>query len=894
MKANQLSSMVDNLVSTNNEADKYDTQIQQLEKPTKPLLETAITATNQVLSGAAKIKSLFDKDKADGIIAERKATLDQRLVDMARLSPSEQVIELEKINKLSDLSADLGFMPEADQNRVTAAFKNFFSAKVNSYQRNIVSGLIKKEREKNQIREYSIENEARLNPDSDLAIPVAGAIAQGSTDLSPDNLEDFKRGLNTAMLRGRLKGYTEIGNIVKAEELLNSKEAKELSPRFFASISKMIKHKKSTPEKLGAFESALTESRRAGNHLSLLTLNKYTGNLVFAKLATNMNAAIRSSGVPSSITVGQRNTILNAIPVDSKHGAAIKTMIASHIKKLNKDQAADPVGFALRVDPKIINMTPAELVNSFGVPMSTADALTWGNKFMAASRNPNKLSEMNMQFQSKFGSDLVAQAHHIVDSAMSQLMGQSDIKGQARLTANKAARAYPNDSLNFAEAQNYINEGVTEAIDKNYEGELSAKSNSIHNYSEVNKVIGIIATGRVNKKQFAKMTADELKAAKQKLFVEQHDLLTKHFLKNFQDIDWLNNEAGPFKSNLLFPSAFITPGSKEHISEFYGSINKEDLLKLSGAFDSQSIADLESQSKKPHLELNDAGTGFHVFAGPSRLNSKNGTPATILFQDVAKHGPKAFIMQAERNDPSKNLKHKLLYLRPNSNEHKIVKFIDDTGLNKTLTSVSDDVATTIGDSKLAPMIKSVLVGLANAETDYKHITKPNEFNAMGLFQVRGINAGKEDLKDIHGNTRAAGKLFGENFNRLKQMYANHPNKYDIRYKDILAHTLLAYNGSGFMQSETVDKFANKIPIDPKDGTTTIYVKSILGESNIPVSLIGKPARMSQKDYEKYNTKWTKKAKPLRAVREALGLSDYEFSKMLNKKVFSKSKSIKGI
>ena len=96
MKANQLSSMVDNLVSTNNEADKYDTQIQQLEKPTKPLLETAITATNQVLSGAAKIKSLFDKDKADGIIAERKATLDQRLVDMARLSPSEQVIELEK------------------------------------------------------------------------------------------------------------------------------------------------------------------------------------------------------------------------------------------------------------------------------------------------------------------------------------------------------------------------------------------------------------------------------------------------------------------------------------------------------------------------------------------------------------------------------------------------------------------------------------------------------------------------------------------------------------------------------------------------------------------------------------------------------------------------------
>ena len=82
-------------------------------------------------------------------------------------------------------------MPEADQNRVTAAFKNFFSAKVNSYQRNIVSGLIKKEREKNQIRQNYTQNLYRHNPDGDHSVETAGIVAEGSTGLSEDNADEF-------------------------------------------------------------------------------------------------------------------------------------------------------------------------------------------------------------------------------------------------------------------------------------------------------------------------------------------------------------------------------------------------------------------------------------------------------------------------------------------------------------------------------------------------------------------------------------------------------------------------------------------------------------------------------------------------------------------------------
>ena len=564
------------------------------------------------------------------------------------------------------------------------------------------------------------------------------------------------------------------------------------------------------------------------------------------------------------------------------------------LKKNNLEAAADPIGYAIKFDPNVAKMTPSEKVSNFGLTMSKKEAIDWGTRFMAASTHPGKTSHLQQQFHQIFG-EYTAAAHYTKDMVMSQMKSQSSPKGQALLELGKVTRAFANSNFNTAETQNFINEGIFDALDKNYEGPLSAHRGSIQHFPEVLKAIGITASGRVRNMVFPKGTTEELKNAKLLKFTEQFDLLAKHFLENFDKPGWgSSRDVGFGEAEIIFPKAFIkSDDDNVNIDQFFNTVDKDEMLKFSGAFDAQSLKDIESQ-QSVHIGLNDAGTGYNVFAGTARLNSKNGTPLTVQYQDIVDHGAKAWTIQSDRNDSSKNLQNKLMYLRPDSAEHRIVKFIDNTGLNPTFTSVSSQIADTIGDAKMSPVFKAILVGLANKETDYRHITKPNIFRAVGLFQVREMNAAREDLTNIHGNTRAAGKLFADTFMRLKPMYAKHENRSQIRYKDIIAHTLLAYNGSSFVQEETVNKFASKIPIDPKDGTTSIYAKTILGASNTPVSLIGKPRQMSQADYEKYNTKWTKKAQPLRAVREALGLSDYEFSKLLNKKVFSDTKFKKGV
>ena len=167
MKGKQLSSMVDSLFNTEDVADKYDTEAQKIEKPTKSLLETAVTATDQVIKGAAELKSLFNKDKADDIIVDRKETLDNRLAGLVNMTPSEQIKELAKIEQKSDISPDLGFLPDIDKGRVSKAFKAYFDSKVSSYQRNAASGLIKKQGQKRRDALDYLQNDIRNNPDGD-------------------------------------------------------------------------------------------------------------------------------------------------------------------------------------------------------------------------------------------------------------------------------------------------------------------------------------------------------------------------------------------------------------------------------------------------------------------------------------------------------------------------------------------------------------------------------------------------------------------------------------------------------------------------------------------------------------------------------------------------------
>ena len=779
-------------------------------------------AVSAVAAGIGELKNLFDADKAQEILINRRKTLDTELQDNIKLPPSERIAKLTELAKTTEgLDNELSFMEGGSRRKIVNSYNEFADRKINSYLRTATKESMKQKQSEVDTALDKIQNiissEGKI---SDAQLSEIKAGISPILEAMPYLKDYFDKNAPKVRFRGELNYNKEQDNSEAIKELLKSEQGIKLDDKVATQYRQAAQRIETANSNYTNFNAAVDRFNGDWEPLfTVLTKHKDKGNI---QALTTLRATVLSNKKPP--TREQVEKILGHLDKNNHRG---KTSFERLFKKMGDVYGQSRLDFAQMyggVDPNDMEAGfPAT-----GQVLTIAQAASWMGEFEKASKGgPAAILKFNQTFQKVYGK-YATYAWRDMITVASQLGKFKSGKGKDLLQGLIAQRAMPESfSQNFPEFHHALGKGVSIAVGKNYNTEdFAEQRHNIPHYESVLHTARLMANWKVHPSRWAAPEGTEVGAERTKDFKEEFKRITDSILSQYKTARvWLSGSKYQYNKNDIQH----IPNAENNILNFENGVNSENLKKHRQMFNKASQTAIDNDLEI-HSEKVPGGWRFYMGEQKLPLMTSSNTPFIVSDENIINHGDDAWKLSADPTPEYATVNR----AKPNTPEFKAVNSVITNKIHNKFGEYSKKVSK---DKDVQAFYKHFLLRLGYTESNLNQNIGKSSVGALGIMQVypkAHPHLDKERLrKDPQYNMESGLKIMSDNLSTVdkvaKQLIKQNPKlKPLVQHKHIAALAALLYNAGCSYAFQTKADSTGKRKCTNKIQTNTLE-KILMGQ-----------------------------------------------------------------